>query len=153
MLYSTRAGVIVLFNILLVAIVSSAPLSPVLPEAGATVRPAIEAFKAGPHWIVSPETLPRVRPGASTSSSSLLERIRSLGRAPARVKTTQQGDLKMINQGTSPRLFEFGSKDKVYLIQPKTTGTLARSDLTEQQFRALSIQKIPKDTRVNYNDL
>lgn len=110
----------------------------------------IEVFNQAEHWLVHPKDVPYL----TRSRSSFFEGVREKLKHPlAKVKVTNEGNVQMVNSASSPRLFRFGSADKTYYVLPGTKETISAKDLTETQFRALTIQKVPKDTGVVYNEV
>lgn len=113
----------------------------------------IEVFNQAEHWLVHPKDVPALTRSRS-SRSSLLDGVREKLRTPlAKVKITKDGNVQMVNTASSPRLFRFGSADKTYYVLPRTRETIPAKDLTETQFRALTIHKLPTDTGVVYNEV
>lgn len=115
-----------------------------LPRASKTIR----VTKAGEHWLVHPKDVPSL----ARPRSGLWHSLR-LGHSPARVEFTKDSSIKLINDASSPRLFRFGSADRTYYVLPHTRETLRGNDITETQYNALSIHKLPKDTGPVYSDL
>ncbi|KAJ9478576.1 hypothetical protein PHBOTO_002074 [Pseudozyma hubeiensis] len=134
---------------------SSAPVPPIVPDlAEAVSQPVIKAYHNANHWLVRPESLHSLELlPSSPRAASVLERVHSLGRSPARTELTPDGNIKMINEGFSPRLFRFGTKDRIYIVQPGTKETLHANELTNQQYHALTISRIPKRTPIVYDDV
>ncbi|KAF6767411.1 hypothetical protein PSEUBRA_004691 [Kalmanozyma brasiliensis GHG001] len=108
----------------------------------------IRLTNAGEHWLVHPKDIPSLaRPRGG------LWRSLRFGRSPARVEITKNNNIKMINDGSTPRLFRFGSADKTYYVLPHTKETLHGNEVTQTQYKAHSIHKLPKDTGAPYSDL
>ncbi|GAC99127.1 hypothetical protein PHSY_006725 [Pseudozyma hubeiensis SY62] len=136
-------------------LIFSAPAPPIVPElAEAVSQPVIRAYRNADHWLVRPESLPSLDMlPSSPTAASVLERVRSFGRSPARTVVTPDGNVKMINEGSSPRLFRFGTKDRIYIVQPGTRETIQADELTHQQYHALTVSRIPKHTPIVYDDV
>lgn len=146
---------LLLAHILLFAFVSTLPVLPTIPEIEAAepiIGPVVNAYNEGLHWLVRSDSLPVIRDTLSSPSTSRFERILSLGRSRAKVEFTAEGNIKMINDGPRPLLFKFGTRDRIYVLQPRTREVLARSELTEQQYKALTIHKLPLDATIVYGD-